>query len=46
MVQGDGVSGRRGTAREIVVAGGGLPGSESFRQKRSTGLSLTSFAYP
>ncbi|KMO41653.1 FAD-dependent monooxygenase [Methylobacterium aquaticum] len=26
MVQGDGVSGRRGTAREIVVAGGGLPG--------------------
>ncbi|OAS26479.1 FAD-dependent monooxygenase [Methylobacterium platani] len=26
MVQGDGVSGRRGAAREIVVAGGGLPG--------------------
>ncbi|MET7245084.1 FAD-dependent monooxygenase [Methylobacterium sp. EM32] len=26
MAQGDGVSGRRGAAREIVVAGGGLPG--------------------
>ncbi|MFH6784239.1 MULTISPECIES: FAD-dependent monooxygenase [Methylobacterium] len=26
MVQGDGVSGRRGAGREIVVAGGGLPG--------------------
>ncbi|KMO43487.1 2-octaprenyl-6-methoxyphenyl hydroxylase [Methylobacterium tarhaniae] len=44
MAQGDGVSGRRGAAREIVVAGGGLPGlalALALRQALGEGVRVT-----
>ncbi|AWB21417.1 ubiquinone biosynthesis hydroxylase [Methylobacterium currus] len=44
MAQGDGVSGRRGAAREIVIAGGGLPGlalALALRQALGEGVRVT-----